>query len=54
MAETTEKTAEKMKCAYCREEITDDPVRKRGKVFCCEACAFEANQAKACDGRDPY
>lgn len=55
MGETaTEKTTEKMKCAYCGDEITDDPIRKRGKIYCCEACAFEAVQAKACDGRERY
>lgn len=48
MAETT---TEKLKCAYCRDEITDKPIRKGGKVYCCEACAFEGSQAKACDGR---
>ncbi len=50
MAETT---AKKIKCAYCGDEITDDPIQKAGKVYCCEACAFQARQPKGCDGRDP-
>lgn len=48
-----DKTTEVVKCAYCHEEITGEPIRSRGKVFCSEGCAFEANQSKACDGREP-
>ncbi|MBI2910427.1 MAG: hypothetical protein HYX92_22510 [Chloroflexi bacterium] len=36
------------KCAYCREEIVDGPVERRGKLYCCETCAFEASQRTCC------
>jgi hypothetical protein len=32
------------KCAYCREQIVSDPIEYAGKLYCCEACAFEASQ----------
>ncbi len=40
-------------CAYCREEFTSDPVEYAGKLYCCEACAFEASQKinSACGSR---
>ncbi len=31
-------------CAYCREEISGEAVEYAGKLYCCEACAFEASQ----------
>jgi len=49
-----ESTTEKLKCAYCGEEITDNPTKKLGKVYCSEACAFEGSQAKGCDGRQVF
>jgi hypothetical protein len=38
-------------CAYCGEELTGDPIRLGEKVYCCEACAFEAGRSKDCGGR---
>ena len=32
------------KCAYCREQIVSDPIEYAGKLYCCEACVFEASQ----------
>lgn len=46
-----ESKTDKLKCAYCGEEIEDKPIRKGGKVYCCEPCAFEASQSEGCDGR---
>lgn len=31
-----------LKCQHCRQEIQGEPVRQGNKVYCCEACAFEA------------
>ncbi|MBI4216854.1 MAG: hypothetical protein HY687_05640 [Chloroflexi bacterium] len=44
-----------LKCAHCHEEIEGKPVRKLGKVFCCEACAFEASKQTSsfCGTGDP-
>ncbi len=38
-------------CAHCGEELTEDPIRLGEKVYCCEACAFEAGRSKDCGGR---
>ena len=38
-------------CDYCEDEIEDEPVRRGGKVYCCEACAFEAARSRDCGGR---
>ena len=38
-------------CAYCGEELTDEPIRRGGIVYCCDACAFEAGRSKDCGGR---
>ncbi|MFH1484834.1 MAG: metallothionein [Chloroflexota bacterium] len=38
----------KTKCAHCREEMTEEPIEVNGKVYCCEACAFEASQRTCC------
>jgi hypothetical protein len=43
--------AEMLKCAYCHEEIEGEPVRRGDKVYCCEACAFEASRSTDCGGR---
>jgi len=39
------------KCAYCGEEVKVGAVKRSGKVYCCEACAFEAQRASDCGGR---
>ncbi len=49
-----EATTEKLKCAYCGEEITGEPVKKGGKLYCSDACAFEGSQPKGCDGRQVF
>lgn len=36
------------KCAHCREEIGEPPVEWKGKLYCCEACAFEASKKLGC------
>jgi hypothetical protein len=32
-------------CDNCGEELGANPVRRGGKVYCCEACAFEAQRS---------
>ncbi len=39
------------KCENCGEELGPNPVRRGGKVYCCEACAFEAQRSVDCGGR---
>jgi len=43
--------AEKFRCDYCHEVIEGQPVRRGDRVYCCEACAFEASRSKDCGGR---
>ncbi len=43
--------AKKTKCDYCHEEFEEEPVRRGDKVYCCEACAFEASRSIDCSGR---
>lgn len=43
--------AEKLNCDYCHEAIEGDPVHRGEKVFCCEACAYEASRSTDCGGR---
>ena len=38
-------------CDYCGEELSEKPVRLGERVFCCDACAFEATRSKDCGGR---
>jgi len=40
-------------CDNCHEEIepVDEPIRRGDRVYCCEACASEANRSKDCGGR---
>jgi hypothetical protein len=38
-------------CDYCGEELTDEPIRSGGIVYCSDACAFEAGRSKDCGGR---
>ncbi len=35
--------SEEWTCAYCKESIEGESVIKFGKIYCSEACAFEAN-----------
>jgi hypothetical protein len=39
------------KCDNCKEELGPSPVRRGEKVYCCEACAFEAQRSVDCGGR---
>jgi hypothetical protein len=38
-------------CDFCGEPIEDEPIRRGSKVYCSEACAFEATRGKDCAGR---
>jgi hypothetical protein len=42
---------ETLVCDYCGEEIEGEPIRRGDKVYCCEACAFEAGRSTDCGGR---
>jgi hypothetical protein len=38
-------------CDNCGEELPSEPIRYGERVFCCEACAFEASRSADCGGR---
>ena len=38
-------------CDYCGEELPDEPIHAGDRVYCCNACAFEAGRSKDCGGR---
>ena len=38
-------------CDYCHDACEDEPIRRGDRVYCCEACAFEASRSKDCGGR---
>lgn len=38
-------------CDNCREELPERPIRRGNRVYCCEACAFEAARSQDCGGR---
>lgn len=40
-------------CDNCGEKILpgDEVIRRGGKVYCCEACEFEAARSADCSGR---
>lgn len=40
-----------LRCEYCGEAIDGEPLRRGSRVFCTEACAFEATRSKDCGGR---
>lgn len=42
---------EKSVCDHCGEELPGEPIRRGSRVYCCEACAFEAARSKDCGGR---
>jgi hypothetical protein len=37
-------------CDNCGEELGSNPVRRGGKVYCCEACAFEVHYGPSSRG----
>ncbi|MFN2271618.1 MAG: TRASH domain-containing protein [Anaerolineae bacterium] len=43
--------ASELVCDYCGEELPDEPIRVGERVYCCNACAFEAGRSKDCGGR---
>jgi len=38
-------------CDFCREPVGEKPIERGSKVYCSEACAFEATRSKDCTGR---
>lgn len=38
-------------CDYCKEKIDLEPIHQGDKVYCCQACAFEASRSADCGGR---
>ncbi len=38
-------------CAFCGEELGENPVRRGKFSYCSEACAFEASRSIDCGGR---
>ena len=38
-------------CDYCADPIEDNAIERGGKVYCCEACAFEGSRSIDCGGR---
>jgi hypothetical protein len=38
-------------CDFCGEAIEDEPLHRGSRVYCCEACAFEATRSSDCAGR---
>jgi len=38
-------------CDNCGEELPEKPIRRGNRVYCCEACAFEASRSQDCGGR---
>jgi len=38
-------------CDFCGEEIQKESIQRGSKVYCCEACAFEASRGADCGGR---
>jgi len=38
-------------CDFCSDAFEKEPVRHGDKVYCCEACAFEASRSVDCGGR---
>jgi len=43
--------AEELMCDNCGEKIEGEPVRRGSRVYCCQACAFEAGRSADCGGR---
>jgi len=38
-------------CDFCGEPVDDEPVERGQKVYCSEACAFEASRSTDCTDR---
>jgi hypothetical protein len=38
-------------CDFCGEPVGDEPIRRGDRVYCSEACAFEAGRSTDCTGR---
>lgn len=36
------------RCAYCKEELGEEPVKVGSLLYCCSACAFEAERSRKC------
>lgn len=43
--------SEKKVCAYCGEEVVGEGIRRGGRLYCSEACAFEDRRSLDCAGR---
>jgi len=39
------------RCDFCRDPIGDEVIQRGERVYCCEACAFEAGRSQDCGGR---
>ncbi len=42
---------EQQRCDYCGDPIEGEAIRRGNKLYCCEACAFEASRSQDCGGR---
>jgi hypothetical protein len=42
---------ERLVCDYCHEEFEGKPIRRGARVYCSEACAFEASRSTDCGGK---
>ncbi len=42
---------EQRQCDFCGDPVGDEPIRRGERVYCSEACAFEASRSKDCSGR---
>ncbi|MGD8968807.1 MAG: hypothetical protein PVI07_14975 [Anaerolineae bacterium] len=40
-----------LSCDLCGEAIEEEPLRRGSRVYCSEACAFEATRSRDCAGR---
>ena len=40
-----------LKCDFCNEGIEGEAIQRGNKVYCSEACAFEASRSADCGGR---
>lgn len=49
-AEAVREKAERV-CDYCGEPIEGEPVRRGDRLYCSQACAFEAERSADCGGR---
>lgn len=38
-------------CDYCKEPIEENPIKFGSKMYCSDACAFEATRSADCSGR---